>query len=176
MHESTQPTSLPRILLRGIYRTTCTYRRSVSYSNACSPPFLYELLFQALFGSESPVRVIQVWRNVIVAARFPSPLCRRPLKSLALAPPRARLSLISRHLVQRPLLEINTPFSTERKAGTQDDLEYTPVQRDPPKPASPDNQKVNMSGQAEHPALLIPGPIEFDDAVLLSMGHFRCAR
>ena len=111
-----------------------------------------------------------------MAARFPSPLCRRPLKSLALAPPRARLSLISRHLEQRPPLEINTPFSTERKAGMQDDLEYTPIQRDPPKAASPDKQKVNMSGQAEHPALLIPGPIEFDDAVLLSMGHFRCAR
>lgn len=29
-----------------------------------------------------------------------------------------------------------------------------------------------MSNQAEHPALLIPGPIEFDDAVLSSMGHF----
>ena len=32
-----------------------------------------------------------------------------------------------------------------------------------------------MSNQAEHPALLIPGPIEFDDAVLNSMGHFRYA-
>ena len=30
-----------------------------------------------------------------------------------------------------------------------------------------------MSNQAEHPALLIPGPIEFDDAVLGSMAHFR---
>ena len=29
-----------------------------------------------------------------------------------------------------------------------------------------------MSRQAEHPALLIPGPIEFDDEVLQSMGHF----
>ncbi|MDI1487322.1 MAG: hypothetical protein OHK93_006591 [Ramalina farinacea] len=29
-----------------------------------------------------------------------------------------------------------------------------------------------MSSQAEHPALMIPGPIEFDDAVLQSMGHF----
>lgn len=154
----------------------CIYHCSLSYSNACSPPFPFESQFQTLLGSESLVRVIQIWRNVIVAARFPSLLCRRPLKSLALAPPRARLSLISRHLEQRPLLEINTPFSTERKAGTQDDLEYTPIQRDPPKPASPDNQKVKMSGQAEHPALLIPGPIEFDDAVLLSMGHFRCAR
>lgn len=30
-----------------------------------------------------------------------------------------------------------------------------------------------MSSQPEHPALLIPGPIEFDDAVLQAMGHFR---
>lgn len=29
-----------------------------------------------------------------------------------------------------------------------------------------------MSTQPEHPALLIPGPIEFDDAVLHSMSHF----
>ena len=102
-------------------------------------------------------------------------LCRRPLHSLALAPPRSRISLISRHLEQRPLLDINTPFSTERQAGKQDDLEYTPIRRDPPLSAPPEDQKVNMSNQAEHPALLIPGPIEFDDAVLQSMGHFRCA-
>ncbi|KAK3051125.1 hypothetical protein LTS18_012462, partial [Coniosporium uncinatum] len=29
-----------------------------------------------------------------------------------------------------------------------------------------------MSTQPEHPALLIPGPIEFDDAVLQAMSHF----
>jgi alanine-glyoxylate transaminase/serine-glyoxylate transaminase/serine-pyruvate transaminase len=30
-----------------------------------------------------------------------------------------------------------------------------------------------MSSQPEHPTLLIPGPIEFDDAVLHSMSHYR---
>ena len=30
-----------------------------------------------------------------------------------------------------------------------------------------------MSSQPAHPTLLIPGPIEFDDAVLQSMSHFR---
>jgi alanine-glyoxylate transaminase/serine-glyoxylate transaminase/serine-pyruvate transaminase len=30
-----------------------------------------------------------------------------------------------------------------------------------------------MSTQKAHPALLIPGPIEFDDAVLESMSHYR---
>lgn len=32
-----------------------------------------------------------------------------------------------------------------------------------------------MSNQEPHPALLIPGPIEFDDAVLNSMSHYRYA-
>lgn len=30
-----------------------------------------------------------------------------------------------------------------------------------------------MSNQEPHPALLIPGPIEFDDAVLQAMSHYR---
>lgn len=30
-----------------------------------------------------------------------------------------------------------------------------------------------MSSQPSHPTLLIPGPIEFDDAVLQSMSHYR---
>lgn len=32
---------------------------------------------------------------------------------------------------------------------------------------------ANMSSQPEHATLLIPGPIEFDDDVLKSMGHYR---
>lgn len=32
---------------------------------------------------------------------------------------------------------------------------------------------AKMSSQPEHPAVLIPGPVEFDDAVLQSMGHYR---
>jgi len=112
--------------------------------------------------------------DVILAHILRSLLCRRPLPSLALAPPRARLSLISRHLENRPLLEINTPFSTERQSTGQDDVDYIPIQRYPPKSAPQEETKPKMSNQAEHPALLIPGPIEFDDAVLNSMGHFRC--
>ncbi|KAK9772296.1 hypothetical protein SCAR479_10996 [Seiridium cardinale] len=34
------------------------------------------------------------------------------------------------------------------------------------------SQSHKMSSQPEHPTLLIPGPIEFDDAVLQSMSHF----
>lgn len=32
---------------------------------------------------------------------------------------------------------------------------------------------ATMSSQPEHATLLIPGPIEFDDEVLKSMGHYR---
>jgi hypothetical protein len=34
-------------------------------------------------------------------------------------------------------------------------------------------KQSNMSFQAPHPTLLIPGPIEFDDEVLRSMSHYR---
>lgn len=39
--------------------------------------------------------------------------------------------------------------------------------------ASPAVPSYRMSSQAAHPTLLIPGPIEFDDEVLLSMAHPR---
>lgn len=101
-----------------------------------------------------------------------APLLQLPLRShLALAPPRARLSLISRHLQQRPFIEINTPFSSERQASREDELPYAPLTRPPPTPAEP--SKPDMSSQPEHPALLIPGPVEFDDEVLQSMSHYR---
>lgn len=108
--------------------------------------------------------------DVIVAVLRP---LRLPLlSSPALASPRTRLSLISRHLGQRPALEINTPFSSERQSSQEDDLPYTPFQRPPPEP-NYSTKNTNMATQPEHPALLIPGPIEFDDEVLQSMGHYR---
>ncbi|OJD21139.1 hypothetical protein ACJ73_07521 [Blastomyces percursus] len=105
---------------------------------------------------------------------------------IVLAPSRAnpRLSLISRHLDQRlPLPALNTPFSTERSVSVEPhDLEYKPLQRTPPllhhkntpAPTPTSNRKdpaAKMSAQAPHSTLLIPGPIEFDDAVLQSMSH-----
>ena len=38
--------------------------------------------------------------------------------------------------------------------------------------AEEQNKAEKMSNQAPHPALLIPGPIEFDDEVLKSMSHY----
>ncbi|KAB8611436.1 hypothetical protein FH972_025941 [Carpinus fangiana] len=78
-----------------------------------------------------------------------------------------RLNSISRHLQSRPTLELNTPYSTER---------FTSHEResDPQAPTSArDRQSEAMSSsQAPHPTVLIPGPIEYDDAVLESMSHF----
>lgn len=70
------------------------------------------------------------------------------------------------------MLELNTPFSTERHSGKQDDVEHSAFSRSTP------NSKIlagsdKMSNQPEHPTLLIPGPIEFDDDVLQSMSHYR---
>lgn len=102
----------------------------------------------------------------------------------------SRLTQISKHLDSKPFLELNTPFSTERSARTEDEQgnrilpkkveevklkeakqefkkEVEEVQKLAPEPPK------KMSSQAPHPALLIPGPIEFDDAVLSSMSHYR---
>lgn len=105
-----------------------------------------------------------------------------PLKDAVANPrsrSRARLSLISRHLSQAPVLELNTPFSTERHASQAEDFEYIPFSPLPPPPPSslvyPEVAAVDkMSSQQHHPTLLIPGPVEFDDEVLRSMSHYRC--
>lgn len=130
--------------------------------------------------------------------RYPFPFTpqalsrREPIHSATLAAkrtPQQRLSLISRHLDQRlPLPELNTPFSTERNSLAPDDIEYKPLDRTastpttspstpstPSTPSSPTDSPppaAKMSSQAPHLTLLIPGPIEFDDAVLQSMAHY----
>ncbi|KAF2155609.1 PLP-dependent transferase, partial [Myriangium duriaei CBS 260.36] len=78
---------------------------------------------------------------------------------------RSRLSLVQRHLSDRTPLEIITPYSTERRSNIQDDLDYYERSRQNQKPEK-------MSSQPDHPALLIPGPIEFDDEVLQAMSHY----
>ncbi|OAK95736.1 PLP-dependent transferase [Phaeosphaeriaceae sp. SRC1lsM3a] len=91
----------------------------------------------------------------------------------------SRIDQISKHLESKPFLELNTPFSTERSARFEDEQgnvrrsrpqEKRP-QPPPAKKAEPEKPK-KMSNQKPHPALLIPGPIEFDDAVLDSMSHY----
>lgn len=85
------------------------------------------------------------------------------------------------------MLELNTPFSTERHASQAEDVEYIPFSPPPPPsplppPPPPPSSLVDpevaavakMSGDQHHPTLLIPGPVEFDDEVLRSMSHYRC--
>jgi alanine-glyoxylate transaminase/serine-glyoxylate transaminase/serine-pyruvate transaminase len=97
----------------------------------------------------------------------------------------SRLNLFSRHLDPR-FLELNTPFSTERSAHLEDESgniirkkkEEQSKEVDIPKEEkkeAPVEEAKTMSSQPPHSTLLIPGPIEFDDAVLQSMSHFRYA-
>ena len=99
----------------------------------------------------------------------------------------SRLSLIHRHLDHRIALpDLNTPYSTERGYVTvePDDVEYKPLDRtkglqlDQGRGRSASTQTRKMdetakgSAQKPHPALMIPGPIEFSDEVLGSMGFY----
>merc|ERR1712093_687289 len=90
------------------------------------------------------------------------------ITKLAPTPPHARLSVISRHLDPRPPIPVNTPYSVERASSTQS----IPAQVRRNSSSSQTSEKAAMSNQPNHPALLIPGPIEFDDAVLQSMSHY----
>jgi len=91
----------------------------------------------------------------------------RPTTSIQLvSPAKIRLSLISRHL-DKPDLVLNTPYSIER-AGLIDLVPPSPLSDGPAL-----DQTSTMSTQVNHPTLLIPGPVEFDDDVLQSMAHYR---
>jgi alanine-glyoxylate transaminase/serine-glyoxylate transaminase/serine-pyruvate transaminase len=91
----------------------------------------------------------------------------------------SRLTQISKHLDSKPFFELNTPFSTERTSRPEDDS-GRPLRTQKPREKKLEQQEKKpevpkkMSNQAPHPALLIPGPIEFDDEVLNSMSHYRC--
>jgi alanine-glyoxylate transaminase/serine-glyoxylate transaminase/serine-pyruvate transaminase len=93
----------------------------------------------------------------------------------------SRLNLFSKHLDSKPFLELNTPFSTERN-GHLEDAQGNRIPRNKPqelKKPEPEQlpKKEELpkmaSSQAPHPALMIPGPIEFDDEVLKSMSFYR---
>ncbi|KAM0715657.1 hypothetical protein Q7P37_009155 [Cladosporium fusiforme] len=111
---------------------------------------------------------------------------RPALHAVKLAP-RERLSLISRHLNTNAHVPLNTPFSIERNSSPNDDLEHSKpkkpqsrqfgTQTTPPPEEEAVQEKeeeppVTMSAQPEHPTVLIPGPIEYDDEVLKAMSHY----
>ena len=98
---------------------------------------------------------------------------------------RPRLSLLQRHLDSSPF-ELNTPFSIERASELEIDVNHIrpPFQQQQQhvrKISSVNRQQteqqkenpLKMSSQPPHPALMIPGPIEVDDAVLQAMSHYR---
>ncbi|KAF2013673.1 PLP-dependent transferase [Aaosphaeria arxii CBS 175.79] len=94
-----------------------------------------------------------------------------------------RLKLFSKHLDRKqPFLELNTPFTTERNARLEDDkghlirdqvlkAQETKAVESESEPEI-EQTPATMSSQPPHATLLIPGPIEFDDAVLQSMSHY----
>ncbi|KAI1107307.1 alanine--glyoxylate aminotransferase [Jackrogersella minutella] len=73
--------------------------------------------------------------------------------------PAARVSIISRHLLSGAQSPINSSFSNNTSVSSTHRRSFS-------------SSSANMSSQPEHPTLLIPGPIEFDDAVLQSMSHY----
>lgn len=77
--------------------------------------------------------------------------------------PSQRLSLVSSHINNNTLHSSHTTSSLAATTGN------TLL------PATQSRTLSTMSAQPEHPTLLIPGPIEFDDAVLQSMSHYRYA-
>ncbi|KAF2424859.1 PLP-dependent transferase [Tothia fuscella] len=104
-----------------------------------------------------------------------------------MAPSRAlpRLNLFKDHFQLHDHTLNNTPFSTERSsiAAFIKESESSPEHSrfystslklfdSKSKEEALKEKEVKMSNQEEHAALLIPGPIEFDDAVLQAMSHF----
>jgi len=90
---------------------------------------------------------------------------------------------LQRHLDSSPF-ELNTPFSIERASEPEIDVNHIrpPFQQQQIRKISVAARKqmqaqkenpVKMSSQPPHPALMIPGPVELDDAVLQAMSHYR---
>jgi hypothetical protein len=118
-------------------------------------------LIRSLFPAHSS-------KNVIVALL--QRLSRGLPSRLKLAPhnsPSSRLSLISRHLQHQPVRPLNTPYSIETSSIPDSQIRRLSTA------SQASRETVKMSSQPPHPALLIPGPIEFDDTVLQSMSHYR---
>lgn len=76
-----------------------------------------------------------------------------------------RLALISQHLTQPQ--SVGQSYSLTSRSSSS----FHSTTRRLSLGAKPSSTMA--STQPPHPTLLIPGPIEFDDAVLQSMSHFR---
>ena len=96
-------------------------------------------------------------------ARYPSAVITLASSSSSRARP--RLSLIERHLDRRPLIQLNTTLTPERLGRSDSSSDN--------QQATSEQSSAAMSAQPPHATLLIPGPIEFEDAVLQAMSHYR---
>lgn len=94
----------------------------------------------------------------------------RPLSLIAMIPRGSsasrRLSLTANHLLSKAPSSSSSSSSSTAQARVQGPRHLSTTTTAAQDPAT-------MSSQPEHSTLLIPGPIEFDDAVLQSMSHYR---
>lgn len=113
------------------------------------------------FRSSTQAKMRRVASRTALPHLAGSPPSPPPLSlHLSSSSPSTRLSLISQHLSGGPSSVI---------ANSARSRSISPIQTRRLSSAS----QRSMSSQPEHPTLLIPGPIEFDDDVLQSMSHYR---
>ncbi|KAI9643787.1 hypothetical protein NHQ30_007137 [Ciborinia camelliae] len=85
--------------------------------------------------------------------------------------PQARLSALARHLINRPDI-LDASFQNSIPPSTSTSTSTSTSRRRLCSITNVEDIHYTMSNQPAHPTLLIPGPIEFDDAVLQSMSHY----
>lgn len=108
----------------------------------------------------SPNNPVSLAGTVMAHSRFPRaafgklPRIGGSFPKMASNNPASRLSIISQHFAAAQPQAPSGPSTYQAR---------TFASSSPPK----------MSSQPSHSTLLIPGPIEFDDAVLQSMSHYR---
>lgn len=147
-------------------------------------------LYRTATATHNPPAIIVTNRDrhTFLYSEFPSPTVAILAPNRPYSTASTRLSLISRHLDTYHTSSyppINTPYTTERSSlpFSDDDLPYhpPPPPAKVPHPTSPSriqtrslstSSSSKMSTQAEHPSLLIPGPIEISDEVTQAMGHY----
>ncbi|KAF2759757.1 PLP-dependent transferase [Pseudovirgaria hyperparasitica] len=126
-------------------------KRSRPPGFSCDPGYSH---YPSSSSSCLPIEAALPLRLRLPFATLPAPMRLPPQHQ-----PTSRLSLIHNHLSAAP------PLSHSNNTNNNNNNHiHSSVQ--------PRRLHSTMSSQPEHPTLLIPGPIEFDDEVLQSMSHF----
>lgn len=179
VRSATGPRSYPRpelTFLTADGRAPIAAHAPLSHSPPRSNPMLSH------FGG--PCAALATWRGVA---------CARPLATGAARGPRGAAGLADvavaglRQWTRTPrscappsVSRLQPPLGAARLFSPSSPAAVSPWPQQPPQAlaAVHDSDQAArtppaMSPQADHPTLLIPGPIEFDDAVLQSMSHYR---